>query len=356
MSLTDINAGDLTDAVRERVTSAFESSTPLAVKSGATKDFLGNPVVGAALQLSAHRGVIDYQPTELVITARAGTPLAELESILAERKQMLPFEPPHFGASATLGGTIAAGLSGPRRPYAGSARDFVLGTRVVNGRGEVLRFGGEVMKNVAGYDISRLMVGALGTLGVLMDVSLKVLPCPAAEQTLVLATTQTEAIAYMNALAGRPLPLSAAYWEAGRLYLRFSGSQQTIKHAHKQVDGDALSDDTFWAQVREQQTPFFADANSLWRLSVPPTAPVLDIDGETALDWGAAQRWLKSPQDADGIRGAVAEAGGHATLFRGTGVPRFHPLAAPLMAAHQRVKQAMDPANILNPGRLYPEL
>lgn len=356
MSRTDMRAADLTDAIRERVTSAYEGATPLVILGAGTKEFLGNPVVGAALQLSGHRGVIDYQPTELVISARAGTPLATLESTLAEYKQMLPFEPPHFGAGATLGGTIAAGLSGPRRPYAGSARDFVLGTRVVNGRGEALRFGGQVMKNVAGYDVSRLMAGALGTLGVLMDVSLKVLPRPTAEQTLTLATTQAEAIAQMNTLAGQPLPLSAAYWEAGRLYLRFSGSQQALKHARQHIDGEVCNDVAFWTQVREQQTPFFAGAECLWRLSVPPAAPALDIDGETVLDWGAAQRWLKSPRDADYIRAAVAKIGGHATLFRGAGAPRFQPLRAPLLAVQQRLKQAMDPANILNPGRLYADL
>lgn len=347
---------DLTDVIRERVTCAFEAGTPLALQGSGSKTFMGHPVVGAALQLIEHRGVIEYQPSELVITARAGTPLAEIETLLAEQNQMLPFEPPHRGPAATLGGTVAAGLSGPRRPYAGAVRDFVLGTRVVNGRGDALRFGGEVMKNVAGYDVSRLMAGAQGTLGILMGISLKVLPRPAAEQTVTLAVTQAGAIARMNQLASRPLPLSAAYWEAGRLYLRFSGSQQAIKQACTEIEAETLSDSSFWAQVREQETPFFQATEPLWRLSLPPATPPLELDADTALDWGGAQRWLKSTVDAETIQSAAAAAGGYATLVRGENAPLFHPLPAPLMAVHQRVKQAMDPAGILNPGRLYPEL
>ncbi len=351
---------DLTDAIRERVASAYESGTPLEIQGGGSKTFLGNPVEGAVLQTTEHCGIIDYQPAELVISARAGTPLAEIESALAEHNQMLAFEPPHFAAGATLGGCIATGLSGPRRPYAGAARDFVLGMRIINGRGEALRFGGEVMKNVAGYDVSRLITGSMGSLGVIMDVSLKVLPKPAAGASIARAATQTEAIEIMNQLAGQPWPLSGAYWESGRMVLRFSGAQQAVAQAMDKTDGDALDDAKFWTQVRELKRPFFADAQHLWRLSLPPATPPLDIDRDTVIDWGGAQRWLKSELDADSLRALATAAGGHATLFRApkndNSAPRFQALDDALMAIHKRVKSALDPAGILNPGRLYLDL
>ncbi|MDN5863025.1 MAG: glycolate oxidase subunit GlcE, partial [Salinisphaera sp.] len=266
-------------------------------------------------------------------------------------------EPPHFGAQATLGGTIAAGLSGPRRPYSGAARDFVLGTRILNGRGESLHFGGQVMKNVAGYDLSRLMVGAMGTLGVLLEVSLKVLPRPALEATLVQEIDQAQAIRRMNELAGRPLPLSAAYWEEDRLYLRLSGAGSAVAAAQAKIGGEALDSTNLWQQLRELQTDFLAHATTLWRISLPPATPPLDLPGAAAIDWGGAQRWLAGEADPRIIRAAAESAGGHATLFRGNGqAPRIHPLPDALMGIHRRLKQALDPAGILNPGRLYPDL
>jgi glycolate oxidase FAD binding subunit len=292
----------------------------------------------------------------LVITARGGTPLRELEATLAEKGQMLPFEPPHFGPRATLGGTIACGLSGPRRPYAGAARDFVLGTRVLNGRGEILRFGGEVMKNVAGYDVSRLMVGALGTLGIMLDVSLKVLPKPVEEITLAQPGTAAEALEIMNRWAGQPLPLSAGCFDGDRLYLRLSGAAAGVNAARALIGGDLVDDGpAFWDSLREHTHPFFRGAAPLWRLSVPPGAPPLPLSDETLYDWGGAQRWLETDETPDRIREVAAQVSGHATLFRGgdRSGEVFHPLARPLEALHRNLKQAFDPHGIFNPGRMY---
>lgn len=347
---------DLSDALQERIAAACDAGMPLAIRGGGTKSFLGTPVDGAFLNVDDHRGIVAYQPSELVLTARAGTRLTEIEATLAESGQMLPFEPPHFGPDATLGGAVAAGLSGPRRPYAGAVRDLVLGVRMLNGRGESLRFGGEVMKNVAGYDVSRLMAGSLGTLGVLLEISLKVLPRPAQETTIVREATAEEAIRLCNELAKRPLPITGAYWESGRLQLRLSGAADAVASASQSIGGEVLDDPDFWHRAREQQTPLFTGAQRLWRLSVPPTTPPMDLPGERAIDWGGAQRWLASDADAETIRATAAEAGGHATLFRGDDAPRFHPLSESLLAVHERVKLTLDPQGILNPGRLYPEL
>lgn len=347
---------DLANVLQERVAAALHAGTPLAILGSGSKAFLGHPVEGAFLEVAGHRGIVSYQPSELVITARAGTRLDEIESTLAQAGQMLPFEPPHFGADATLGGAVAAGLSGPRRPWGGAVRDLVLGVRMLNGRGEFLRFGGEVMKNVAGYDVSRLMAGSLGTLGVLLEISLKVLPRPAAQATLVQQMGAAEAIRCCTRLARRSLPVSAAYWEAGLLHLRLSGAAEAVTAASASIGGDRDDDSDFWLRVREHQTPLLAGARALWRLSLPATTPPLGLPGTTAIDWAGAQRWLVSDATADSVRRASAEAGGHATLFRGDHALRFHPLPAPLMAVHKRVKQALDPAGILNPGRMYPEL
>ena len=291
-----------------------------------------------------------------MITARSGTPLAEIERTLASQRQMLAFEPPHFGP-ATLGGTIAGNFSGPRRPYAGAARDFVLGCRLINGRGEALHFGGEVMKNVAGYDVSRLQCGALGTLGVLLEVSLKVLPRPAREITRVLELEPAAALQRLHHWARLPLPVSATCLVEGRLYLRLEGSAEAIEAASDQIGGDTLADDTFWHGIREQQHPFFADERPLWRLSLPSDTPPLPLPGRWLYEWGGSQRWLLSTASAADIRAAAQEAGGHATVFRrGDRQQAFQPLPAALLRYHRRLKQAFDPHGLFNPGRLYPEL
>ncbi len=346
-------SGDLQSAVR----AAIADRAPLNLIGGGTKQFYGRQAEGKPLAVSGNRGVVAYEPTELVITARAGTPLVELEMLLAKKGQMLPFEPPHFGPQATLGGAIACGFSGPRRPYTGAARDFVLGVNLLNGKGEILTFGGQVMKNVAGYDVSRLMVGALGTLGILLEVSLKVLPKPAHETTLALEQTETEAIATMVAWGGRPLPISASCFDGARLYARLSGTEQGTSAACKKIGGEIVKDgDDFWHRLREHQLPFFSDTTPLWRLSIPPAAPKLTLPGKWLLDWGGAQRWLKSAATAAAVRERAAAAGGHATLFRGGDRNDvLHPLAAPLMRLHRDLKAAFDPHGILNPRRMYVE-
>ncbi len=341
---------------------AAANKTPLRIVGGGTKDFYGNPTTGETLSTSAYRGIVDYEPTELVITARAGTPLTEIEATLKAKGQMLAFEPPHFGTNATLGGCIAAGLSGPRRPYAGAVRDLVLGVRMLDGTGADLRFGGQVMKNVAGYDVSRLMAGSLGTLGVILEVSLKTLPMPASEMTLHQQHNEAEAIRLMNTWAGQPLPISATAWSGGNLRIRLSGAASAVAAARKKLGGevvDALPATAFWQGIRDHQDVFFARSDAmLWRLSVQSTAPVLKLPGTTLIEWSGALRWLRAEASADSVRAAAAQAGGHATLFRGGDRSRasgaFHPLTPPLAALHQKLKQTFDPAGILNPGRLYP--
>ncbi len=353
---------DISDELRQQVERAFADTTPLRLEGSGSKAFLGEAVAGEALSLRGHSGIIDYQPRELVIRARAGTPLAEIERALAEHRQMLAFEPPAFGDAATLGGAIACGLSGPRRPWVGSARDFVLGARIVNGRGDLLRFGGEVMKNVAGYDVSRLMVAAFGTLGVILDISLKVLPRPEFELTLAQSRDQDDALRIMN-VSARLASLSAACWHDGLLSIRLSGAESAVLAAADSLGGDRIPDgEAFWTAVREHRHAFFEPALAgdapLWRLSVASTSAPLALSGEQCIDWGGAQRWWLSEEPVERIRAVAESAGGHATCFRGDagGSGVFHPLPTPLMALHKRLKQAFDPGRILNRGRQYAAL
>jgi glycolate oxidase FAD binding subunit len=348
---------DSSTEIRARVIDAVERRAPLAILGGGTKHFLGREAQGEPLALGDHRGVIDYHPEELVLTARAGTPLSELETLLAEQGQMFAFEPPHFGAAATLGGTIAANLSGPRRAYAGAARDFVLGVRVVNGRGEILRFGGEVMKNVAGYDLSRLVTGAMGTLGVILDVSLKVLPRPRETMTLVQSLASRAAVEALCRWAAAPLPISASCIEEGQIYVRLSGTTSALAKARATIGGEVLDGaDTFWLEVREQRRPFFGGDAPLWRISLAPAA-TLDLPGAQLIEWGGALRWLRSDAPAKTIRDAAPKQGGHAMLFRSPvrSLEPYHPLPDALLQLHKRVKAAMDPHGIFNRGRMYAE-
>jgi glycolate oxidase FAD binding subunit len=361
----------MTEAViagwQERIRAAAAAKTPLVIRGGGTKDFYGRAARGEVLDATACAGIVDYDPTELVITARGGTPLVAVEQAMRERGQMLAFEPPHFGAGATLGGCVAAGLSGPRRPYTGAVRDFVLGVRILDGRGDDIAFGGRVMKNVAGFDVARLMTGALGTLGVLVEVSLKCLPLPKADATIAFECGAADAIRRANEWGGRPLPLSATCWHDGRLAVRLSGAVPAVEAAVAKLGGERMpagdAATTFWASVREQTHPFFGPAASgrpLWRLSVRSTAPHADLPGAQLLEWGGALRWLAAGDGADpaAIRAWAAAHGGHATIFRGTdgqaGV--FQPLPPALLEIHRRLKANFDPAGILNPGRMYPEL
>jgi len=342
---------DISQQLAEAVKAAAQKRTPLTITGSGSKRFYAGDIEGEKLDVTGHRGIVSYEPTELVVTARAGTPLAELEAALADKGQMLAFEPPWFGEGATLGGTIACGFSGPRRPYAGAARDFVLGTRIINGKGEILRFGGEVMKNVAGYDVSRLMVGALGSLGVLLEVSLKVLPKPAREVTLCFEMPADKAIQTMNTWGAQPLPLSAACHAGETLYVRLSGTELGVQAARAKLGGKPMDKgNDFWREIREHRHSFFQNDVPLWRLSVPPAALPIDLPGKWLIDWGGAQRWLKSDASATDIRMQAEKAGGHATLFRHAkqNGATFHPLPAQLATLHQNLKRAFDPDGIMN--------
>ena len=368
-------------ALVDQVQRARAAGTALCIRGGGTKDFYGEaPMLtssAAALEIldtRALQGTSSYEPTELVVTTRCGTPLAELEALLATQGQCLAFEPPHFAPGATVGGMVAAGLAGPARAAVGSVRDFVLGATLLNGRAEVLTFGGQVMKNVAGYDVSRLLAGSLGTLGVIVEVSLKVLPLAQATLTLRLEMDQAAALAQLHAWGGQPLPLNASAWWHGSLLVRLSGAIAAVHAARVRIGGEVVNDaeaQPFWRGLRDHADEYFATARSavrdgagqangcaLWRLSVPQTAPVLTLPGDTLIEWAGGQRWLCSTAPAATVRAATAQVGGHATLFdaidRSGGV--FAPLSAPLARIHRTLKTAFDPAGVFNPGRLYPGL
>jgi glycolate oxidase FAD binding subunit len=364
----------------DRVQAANAAGTKLCIRGGGSKAFYGEAAVGEVLDTRALRGTSSYEPTELVVTTRCGTPLAELEALLATKGQCLPFEPPHFGAAgthlgnqaaergATVGGMVAAGLAGPSRAAVGSVRDYVLGATMLNGRGEVLTFGGQVMKNVAGYDVSRLLAGSLGTLGVILEVSLKVLPVAPATLTLALEMDEVTALASLNAWGGQPLPVNASAWWNGSLLLRLSGAVAAVHAARARIGGEAVEADAaaaFWDGLRNHHDEYFVKAQAevqagaaLWRLSVPQTAPPMALDGDLLIEWGGAQRWLCSTLPAAAVREAATGVGGHATLFmaqdKSAGV--FAPLSAPLARIHRELKKSFDPSGVFNPGRLYPGL
>jgi glycolate oxidase FAD binding subunit len=285
-----------------RVQAARADKAPLNICGGSTKTFYGQPPRGEPLAMTGLAGISSYEPSELVVTARAGTPLAELEATLAEQGQCLPFEPPRFGDSGTVGGMVAAGLAGPARAAVGGVRDYVLGATLLNGRAEVLSFGGQVMKNVAGYDLSRVLAGSLGTLGVICEVSLKVLPIAPATLTLRIEADQGNAIQRVNQWGGQPLPLNASAWWDGVLVLRLQGAVAAVQAARHTIGGevvDAPLAANFWRGLRDHGDEFFASAAKavghgagLWRLSVPATTPPLRLPGEQLLEWGGAQRWI----------------------------------------------------------------
>ncbi|MFJ4431106.1 glycolate oxidase subunit GlcE [Pseudomonas sp. NPDC089395] len=345
---------DMSQDLLEQVNQALNLGTALRIQGGNSKAMLGRPVAGEIVDTRNHRGIVSYDPTELVLTARAGTPLLEIEAALHEAGQMLPCEPPHLGPEATLGGMVAAGLSGPRRPWAGSVRDYVLGTRVITGHGKLLRFGGEVMKNVAGYDVSRLMAGSFGCLGLLTEVSLKVLPRPRQCLSLRLALDRHQALAELAEWGQQPLPISAACHDGEALYLRLEGGEGSVQSARQRLGGEVL-DSRFWSDLREQRLAFFDAPAPLWRLSLPTATAELDLPGQQLIDWGGAQRWLKSSAPAQQIREQVAKVGGHVTGYA-LGDDSSAPLPAALMRYHRALKQQLDPQGLFNPGRLYPDL
>ena len=352
------------EKLQARIRKAAADRTPLRIRGGGTKDFYGGPPLGDMLDTQVYAGIVEYDPTELVLTARAGTSLAAIESAMRARGQMLAFEPPHFGEGATLGGAVASGLSGPRRPYAGSVRDLILGVRVLDGTGQDLSFGGRVMKNVAGFDVARLMAGALGTLGVVTEVSLKCLSLPKAEATLEFECSVDEAIRKVNEWATQPLPLSATCYHHGRMRVRLSGAMPAVAAALSKLGGERVpTAETYWASLRDHTHLFFAGTRAadvpLWRLSVKSTAPHTDLGGEQLVEWGGGLRWLAASDrtDTQRVRLWAAANGGHATLFRSSdkSTGAFQPLSVTLQLLHQRLKAAFDPHGILNRGRLYPE-
>ena len=345
-----------------------DARTPLRIAGHGSKDFYGESPQGEVLSTLEMTGVTAYEPSELFISALAGTPVAEVEAMLARNHQRLAFEPPRFGGRGTVGGMVAAGLSGPTRAALGSVRDHLLGAVMINGRGELLSFGGTVMKNVAGFDVSRVLAGSLGVLGLITEVTLKVLPLPAATRTLRFDFEQAAALMALNRWGGEPLPIEASAWWDGALLVRLAGANAAVEAAAHKLDGDVIPADMaepFWTGLRDHSDEFFAGAERavaggarLWRLSLPSTTPELKLHGEQLIEWGGAQRWVVTPMPPAGVRDAAAAVGGHATLFRAQdkGVGVFTPLGAPLAAIHKRLKASFDPHGVFNPGRLYPDL
>ena len=376
MSGMSLSPETIPQALMDQVRAASVARQPLRIVGGDSKSFYGAPVAGDTLDTTGWQGIVSHEPTELVVTVRAGTPLAELESVLLEKGQCLPFEPPRFGSASTIGGVVAAGLAGPARATAGGVRDYVLGVRFIDGRGEWLTFGGQVMKNVAGYDVSRALAGSLGTLGVITDISLKILPVAPAEATLVFELGQHDALEQLHRWGGQPLPINASSWvkdetQAGapeRLQVRLRGAVAAVDAACERMVREAQGhrmDDTQaagnWAACRDQTLPFFKAPSAdlcLWRLSVPQTAPVLPLPYAQLVEWQGAQRWLWAPVSAAAeIRAASAAVQGHATLFRADaggapGTPRFDHQSAAIDTITQRLRAEFDPAGIFNPGRM----
>jgi glycolate oxidase FAD binding subunit len=356
------------DRLVEQLQAARADKTALDIRGGGTKAFYGGPPSGEPLDVTRLAGISSYEPSELVVTVRAGTPLADLEEALAEKGQCLPFEPPRFAPGGTVGGMVAAGLAGPARAAVGGVRDYVLGAKLLNGRAELLGFGGTVMKNVAGYDVSRVLAGSMGILGVICEVSLKVLPVAPATLTLRLEMDAATAIRRLNEWGGQPLPLNASAWWEGMLVLRLSGAGAAVRAAQAKIGGevvDPMLAAGFWQGLRDHGDEFFVGAlraveggASLWRLSVPATTPPLALSGEQLVEWGGAQRWICTTAPAATLRQAAAAVGGHAMLFRATdkSAGAFAPLAPPLDRIHRELKRAFDPDGLFNAGRLVPGL
>lgn len=393
-------------AMRTQILEAGAKREAVLIRGSGSKPFYGERLSPgpsmSVLDVSPYQGIVSYEPTELVITAKCGTPIAEIEAALDEQRQMLAFEPPRFAWAAsvldskasllprggTIGGAIATGLSGPRRVSAGPAKDFVLGAALVDAQGEWLQFGGTVMKNVAGYDLSRLLCGSLGMFGVIAEVSLKVLPKPAADQSVALECSQSQAIDWLNLWGGQPLPIAASQWHAGILTLKLSGAVAAVNRATASFvshqGAKPVAPETaqmFWESVRDQSHGFFAAApvpsasipaesapKRLWRLSLPSTSPALQLSGDVMLEWGAALRWVWSSASVSQVRETVSAVGGTAMLYAGEfdahevgssnaqSLSRFHPLPSALLKIHQRLKAELDPHGVFNPSKMYPGL
>lgn len=349
---------DHIESLLEQVANASQLRQPVRIVSGNSKPFYGNQSRSNndldTISCAQHTGIIDYEPSELYITARSGTPLKVIEETLAEKQQMLPFEPASFADTATIGGTIACGLSGPRRPFSGACRDSVLGVDIINGLGEHLSFGGHVMKNVAGYDVSRGICGSLGTLGLITQVSIKVIPKPDYETTIVISTDHEHALKYLSEIRQTTLPVSANYYENERLYIRLNLSAEElgpVKHGYK---ADIHEDAQFWHQVKEQNNNFFTQQEPLWRCSVPVGSSALKLSGSMVTEWNSGLHWYKTQESGERIRQICQKIGGHAQLFSTQPHEEFFsqpPIA--MFNLHKRIKNAFDPHSIFNPNRLF---
>ena len=351
---------DQNNYLQSAVLEAFHSKSSLQIIGGNSKAFYGRKICAdQTLDVSGNQGIISYEPTELAITVRAGTRLRMLEQTLSEHQQELPFEPPDYDGRSTIGGAVAAGLSGPRRPWAGAVRDAMLGVKIINGRGQILEFGGQVMKNVAGYDVSRLLAGSLGTLGVLLEVSLKIQPRPRHEFTLVRTSDFSSAHSRQASWRQDIKNVTATAFDGETLFLR-SRSEQPELRKPDLIDADLLeNDNNFWLDIKNHQHAFFQNDAPLWRISVPPATAELPLSGDTFIEWDGGLRWLKSEATAQEIWRITSRYGGHATLFRdieSTSTDRFQPVSDGLMTLQRRLKQAFDPARIFNPGKIYPNV
>lgn len=349
---------DQSQELQQQVMQALAQQQPVTLRGGGSKEFLTPASEHPIISVRQHQGMIDYHPSELVLTARAGTLLTDIETTLAESGQMLPFEPPRYSDRATLGGTVATGLSGPMRPFTGSVRDYVLGCTLINGKGEIVKFGGQVMKNVAGYDVSRLMVGAMGTLGVLLDISIRVIPAFPDEQHITQTMNQQQALLTMRNLRSENLPISGLAYDGEQLHIRLGGTHSAVKTTSQKLGGEIQHTNNFWTQLRDHQHRFFQQNRPLWRLSVPPASKEINVDGEQLIDWGGGLRWLKTIQPAEQVFALAASVGGHARLFRHAvkGQMRQPQLPDSLLAMHEKIKHSFDPQAIFNPGQLYPGL
>ena len=346
---------DLSGEITSSVRTAFLEKTPLNIIGAGTKSFLGQqPQDCKPLNVTAHCGIIEYDPAELVLVARAGTPLLEIETLLASNRQMLGFEPPFVNNGATLGGAVAAGLAGPRRAYSGAVRDFILGVNFVNGKGEIITSGGKVMKNVAGFDLFRPMARSMGTLGILLKIALRIIPQPEIEKTLLHEeSNEHRALQKMSSWVGKTQAISAASWDGRNIRIRLSGSAVSIEHGCTQIGGQFLSGESWWQDLNNFKLDFFRQPGRLWRISLAPMSGPIGENQAQLIDWGGAQRWLKSDTPPEIIRSQASQLGGHAECFSDDPtVATFHPLQGNLLALQRDFKATLDPAGIFNPGRL----
>ncbi|WP_407333653.1 glycolate oxidase subunit GlcE [Enterovibrio sp. 27052020O] len=350
---------DLSNTLLEQVLDAKATHTALNLIGGNTKAFIGHEPVGQSVSLTNHSGIIAYHPSELVITARAGTRIAELQSVLAEHNQILVGEPPAFEGKATLGGSVACNINGASRPFHGSLRDAILGVKLINGFGEHLRFGGQVMKNVAGYDLSRLQAGAMGAFGILTEVSLRVMPQPELIETLQLEMSAQSAITKMRSLVTHGCPLSGAAWVDGSMFLRLAGSKQTVRQTASSLGGEALQHQSlFWRSIRNFRHPFFHQQGHLYRFSINPASPHLAQYEHSLINWAGNLRWVKTDATLEELVPVAEEHGGHVDCYgtENRQPPCFHPLSPTHQRLHQSLKAAFDPQSLFNPGRMYPWL